>query len=70
MSRLALIIDVTAGLIPDEPMEELSKRWKLTGEEAQKPESWRRAHGEATMYMLELQNPRRFNWVRLDWIWV
>ena len=70
MSKLALMIEVNAGLILSEPLMEHRKRWTLTGEEAQNPERWRRAHGEALMYMMELQNPRKVNWVHLDWIWL
>ncbi len=65
-----LIIEVNAGIIPHEPMPEHRKLWSLTYEQTRDAEQWRRAHGEAVMYMLALQNPGAINWVRLDWIWV
>lgn len=64
--------EVTAGLIPGQPMPEFTKRWALTAEERRCEHaadifSWRMI--AAMQYALLLQNPQRLNWVRLDWVW-
>ena len=74
--RGKLIIEVVAGIIPQQPMPEHTKLFALTSEEYENPDpkavhsAWDRVHGEAMMYMLGLMNPKFVNWVRLDWIWL
>lgn len=73
-----VIVEVVAGLIPNDPISEYTRRWALTGEE------WRAAtdegiaqeklaelNGRAQGYaMLLMLQPDRLNWVRTDWLWV
>lgn len=74
--RDKLIIEVVAGVLPNEPMPEYTKRFGLTGDdldrmrEAKDSSASDRAHGEALMYAVGLMDPSRVNWVRLDWIWL
>ena len=65
-----LMIEVTAGIIPDQPMPEHTRRWSLTAEECNDVDKYRRVHGEAMMYVLCLQNPKALNWARMDWVWL
>jgi hypothetical protein len=83
------IVEVTAGVIPGQPMPELTKRWAITSEQwaeasAFKPttpeeeyaphpmsvllaETQGHAQGYANLLMLQ---PDRYNYVRMDWIWL
>jgi hypothetical protein len=78
MKSARVIVEVVAGLIPQQAEPEFTRRWALTSEE------WYAAadadaqfvllaelNGRATGYagMLMLQ-PQRLNWVRVDWIWL
>ena len=73
-----LIIEVVAGLIPNEPMSEYTRRWQWTGEEQEAlakgdPEAikqWVRIAGESREYAATLENPAKVNWVRRDWLWL
>lgn len=75
-----VIIEVVAGVIPEMPEPEHTKRWAVTSEEwaaatAEGPDACSnlladrvaRAHGYA--FLLSMQ-PDRFNWVRVDWLWL
>lgn len=75
-----LVIEVQAGVILGEPDPELTKRWAMTSEEWEAAEKagphqattlLATRMGEAQGYagLLGLQ-PNRFNWVRLDWVWL
>lgn len=70
--------EVTAGLIPGEPMPEYTRRWGLTSSD------WYNEEGEpslkgialfnaalvaATEYARYLMNPGALNWVKVEWIW-
>lgn len=68
--RLKLAIEVRAGIIPGQPMEEHSKNWYMTREEFDNKDTWLAAIGAAHIYALTLQDPARLNWVKLEWIWV
>jgi len=68
--RLQLAIEVRAGIIPGEPMEEYSKNWYLSRDEFEDKDTWLAAAGAAHLYALTLQNPERLNWVRLEWVWM
>jgi hypothetical protein len=81
-----VIIEVVAGLIPGTPEPTFTRRWVITSTEWQEAETadagaapdhathtalllaFRAA--EADEYARLLRNPRRFNWVRTDWIWL
>ncbi|HEV8364575.1 MAG TPA: hypothetical protein VGQ52_13755 [Gemmatimonadaceae bacterium] len=82
MIAAKLWIEINAGVIPEQPMPEFRRRFELTNQQVYpRPDAtpdekerllseWRRVHGEALMYFLELQNPNRVNWARMDWIWL
>lgn len=64
--------EVTAGLIPGQPMPEYTRRFGLTSPEWESADGWRlfQEHfDQALDYYRSLQDPRRLNWVRLDWVW-
>jgi hypothetical protein len=69
-------VDVVAGVLPGQPMEELTRRWFLTSEE------WHAAEGEAQVHLLTdlagkavayatylMLQPDRVNWVKTEWVW-
>jgi hypothetical protein len=83
------LIEVTAGVIPGQPMPELTRRWAITSAEWQEanrptpgtPEAdyaphpasvllavrTAEAQGYANLLMLQ---PDRYNWVRVEWLWL
>jgi hypothetical protein len=77
-----LIITVTAGLIPGDPMPAFTRYWGITSGEWEAAGKTPFDVGEARATLLgeraeqafdyarELQNPNRVNWVRVDWVWV
>jgi hypothetical protein len=91
MNQARAVLEVTAGVIPNQPMPELTKRWAITSEEwatvnvpldedatpeqqyAPHPasvllaERQAQAQGYAALLMLQ---PDRYNWVRVDWLWL
>jgi len=78
MSGARVIVEVVAGLIPNDPMPEYTRRWALTGEEwsaaiadGTAEEKLAELNGRAQGYaMLLMLQPNRLNWVRTDWLWV
>jgi hypothetical protein len=75
-----VLLEVTAGIIPNRPEPELTRQWALTSAEWQKareaPESREgqvlsefngKAQGYAGWLMMQ---PDRVNWVRTDWLWL
>jgi hypothetical protein len=78
MDSARVIVEVVAGLIPQTPMPEHTRRWALTseewaaaGEKGTQSEALAVLNGKAQGYagLLMLQ-PDRLNWVRTDWIWL
>lgn len=75
MESAKVIIQVVAGIIPEQPMPEHTRRFGITGkqwDDAEDPsvllaETNGRAQGYAGFLMLQ---PDMLNWVRIDWIWV
>lgn len=65
-----IYIDVVAGIIPGEPIVEHSRRFTLTAKEFEDREATLKFYGYALEYMRSLQDPRRVNWVRCDWIYL
>lgn len=64
--------EVTAGVVPGTPEPEFTKRFYMLSEEYQSQysaEIFTCRRTEAVHYAEQLHNPKRFNWVRLDWIW-
>lgn len=77
MQSARVVVEVLAGVIPDRPDEEHTRRWVLTSEQwhgvedsekgALLAEINGRAQGYAGWLMLQ---PERLNWVRVDWLWL
>jgi hypothetical protein len=70
--------EVTAGLIPGQPMHEYTRRWGLTSTEWYGEDGNGSPQGVALYnaslvaameYARYLMNPQGLNWVRIDWIW-
>lgn len=78
MIATKLMIEVVAGVLPCTPMAEHTRRWFWTSDdqaalergEAQAEEKWIRIAGESREYAATLENPRKLNWVRRDWLWL
>jgi hypothetical protein len=74
--RLVACWEVSAGLIPGRPDGEFTRRWPITspdwhqlGDDARRA-AYLKASDEAHDYAKSLEDPRRINWVRVDWIWL
>lgn len=76
MESARIVLEVTAGLIPGEPMAEFTKRWVISStewnnhqhDEAPLMADYNgRALGYAGLLMLQ---PNRVNWVRTEWIYL
>lgn len=67
--RLKVALEVTAGLVPGDPMPEYTKVWYLSREEYEDLDTYLAAGGAAILYALTLQDPARLNWVRFEWVW-
>lgn len=67
---------VTAGIMPDRPMHQLTRTWTYTSvdydEDVKSGETalFDKARDGATDYVKSLQDPRTCNWVKLEWLWV
>jgi hypothetical protein len=66
--------EVTAGIIPGEPMPEHTKCFVLTSDEwdggsEHGAAMFKELRERATKYADSLQHPAYLNWVRLDWVW-
>lgn len=70
--------EVTAGLIPGQPMDEYTRRWGLTSDEWYGDDGQPTLQGVATFnsylvaaqeYARTLTDPGSLNWVRVEWIW-
>lgn len=74
MESARCIFEVTAGILPMEPENEFTRRFALTSSEWNQGQGWDRfieVQEEAMAYATELQQrPNRFNFVRVDWIWL
>lgn len=76
MTTARVLLEVTAGIIPNKPEPELTKQWAITSEEWNEEGADQgfilatangRAQGYAGYLMMQ---PDRVNWVRTDWIWL
>lgn len=76
-----LIIEVSAGVVPQQPIAEYTRQFAITSREWQEATDTRdgmrqsellslrngQAQGYAGLLMLQ---PDRVNWVRTDWLWL
>ena len=73
MSEQALkaTLQVTAGIITGEKMEEFTRTWSFTYDDMGKGNyTYLDGQGAALNYAASLMNPGIVNWVRFSWIWV
>lgn len=76
MDAARVIVEVSAGVVPERPEPELTRRWTLNSEE------WHAAGNDQAVMLAELNGraqgyagwlmlqPDRVNWVRTDWLWL
>ncbi len=78
MTQAKVLLEVIAGIIPNQPEPGLTKQWAITSDE------WAAAFEDGTQSnllaemngrvqgyaMLLMLQPDRVNWVRTDWIWL
>jgi hypothetical protein len=70
-----VIIEVVAGIMPERPMPEYTRKFAITSSEWNDAEDQSvllamrngQANGYAQFLMLQ---PDRLNWVRVDWLWL
>lgn len=75
MESAKAVLEVVAGVIPERPEQELTRRWVITSKQwedapdkaALLAEANGRGLGYAALLMLQ---PDRLNWVRADWLWL
>ena len=70
MEGLKCILTVKAGVIPEQPDEEVTRQWLLSSSDTQDHHKYLDAMGAAMNYAHFLANPQMFNWVHFEWIWV
>lgn len=79
--RVRIIIEVTAGVIPGQPIKEHTMQfligsdvWYAQGEYKGKAEEAKlevlKTYGYAQEYMRNLMNPQVLNWVTLNWLYL
>jgi hypothetical protein len=72
-----IILEVVAGLIPGkDPDPESTRQFLIYSDEYHAADDLGKMRmiidvgGSAAAYALALQNPGRYNWVRMDWIYL
>lgn len=79
MESAKVLLEVTAGIIPDRSEPELMKQWAITSEEWAQAADIEGGHGfllssrngQALGYASWLMmQPDRVNWVKTNWIWL
>jgi hypothetical protein len=78
MEAAKLLIEVQAGVIPGTPMPELTRQWGWTSGDQERlgegdpaaREKYIRIAGDSREYAASLEDPRRVNLVRRDWLWL
>jgi hypothetical protein len=74
--RLRCSWEVTAGLLPRDPMPEYTRRWLLTSETfyaeqaEQQYKTFQRYQAEAREYARSLEIPSALNWVNVEWVYL
>jgi len=75
MKEARAAIEVQAGLIPQQPEDEFTRRWFITSEQwhaegADQAKLLTDTQGQAMAYAQYLMlQPDRLNWVRVDWVY-
>jgi transcriptional regulator with XRE-family HTH domain len=74
--RAKVLVEVTAGIIPGQPIQEYTKQWAIGSTEWAKAGNLQlgllaERNGQAIGYAgLLMMQPEKVNWVRTDWIWL
>lgn len=70
--RAKIIIQVTAGVFLNEPMPQHTRQFTVTDEDLQSTniDYEKMQYDKAIEYMRQLSNPRHFNFVRCEWIYL
>lgn len=79
--RARIIIEVVAGVIPQNIMPEHTRRFVITsdvwyaqgayeGKEQEAREEILKTFGYANEYMRSLWNPEHLNWVQMNWLYL
>lgn len=70
--RAKIVIEVVAGIIPQQPIAKYSKAFVVTEAmwEDRNGEETMKVYGFAQEYMRTLWNPRSLNWVALNWTYL
>lgn len=69
MNSLKCTIRVVAGVVPNQPLSELTRHWDFLQLDLDNPPTYLDQSGAAMNYAMSLQNPEKVNWVKLEWIW-
>ena len=69
MESLKCSIQVFAGILPGEPLPELTREWHFTNKDLDNPPDYIDRSGAALNYAMSLMNPAQNNWVKMEWIW-
>lgn len=71
-SRVRIMLEVVAGVIPNKPEKEFTKQFAITEEQWEDEEGIKvmQIYGFVQEYMRTLWNPNRVNWVQCNWIYL
>jgi len=83
MNSLVCQVTVTAGVVPGVAEEEYTKAWHWSSSDQENlmqtkdmalqndyRMKWITMQGESREYAAALEDPRRVNWIRRDWMWM
>ena len=77
MQSARVLVEVVAGVIPEQPEPEFTRQWGITTQQWEEAAGGEQSalladyNGRAMGYaMLLMLQPDRVNWVRTDWIWL
>ena len=68
--RARILIEVVAGLIPNQPIPEFTRRFPISETTWAEGDEVMKTYGYAQEYSRSLWNPSRVNWVSLTWIYL
>lgn len=60
---------IMAGIIPEQPIGTLTRTLHLTSKDLSDPAAFKEQQKKAFEYAMDIQDPNKVNWVRLEWVW-
>lgn len=69
-TRARCLLEVMAGLIPGQPIQEFTRQYAISEEDMKHPPKYVEVCGMAMNYAMSLQNPQQVNWVKFEWVWL